>query len=328
MTKVLITGGAGFIGSHLVEALLERGFDVRVLDNFSTGDRNNLVGVAREIEIIDGDLRSLERVSTAVRGCEVVFHQGALPSVPRSVQDPLTSNDVNVTGTLNVLLAARDHDTRRVVYASSSSLYGSSTVEVKHEGLPVAPLSPYGVAKHAGEAYLKAFNQVYGLETVALRYFNVFGPRQNPVSEYAAVVPNFFAAAMLGEEAVVYGDGEQSRDFTYIANVVQANLRAAEAEGVAGEAFNVARGETHSVNSLVRKVGEIAGVDIPVRYAPGRAGDVPHSLADISKARERLGYDPAVDLEEGLRHTYEFFRSDESLLPRIHERRRWVALTA
>ena len=230
MSRVLVTGGAGFIGSHLVDALLARGDDVRVLDNFSTGDRRNLLHVAQHIEIVEGDLRSFERVLTAVQGCEVVFHQAALPSVPRSIQDPLSSSEVNVTGTLNVLLAARDAGVRRVVYASSSSVYGSTApTEVKTEDMPVAPLSPYGVAKFAGEAYCSSFHEVYGLETVSLRYFNVFGPRQSPISEYAAVIPNFFAAAFMNERPVVYGDGEQSRDFTYVDNVVAANLAAASA---------------------------------------------------------------------------------------------------
>src|SRR3954467_14820574 len=260
MSRVLVTGGAGFIGSHLVDALLERGDDVRVLDNFSTGDRRNLLHVAQHIEIVEGDLRSFERVLTAVQGCEVVFHQAALPSVPRSIQDPLSSSEVNVTGTLNVLLAARDAGVRRVVYASSSSVYGSTAPrEVKREDMPVAPLSPYGVAKFAGEAYCSSFHEVYGLETVSLRYFNVFGPRQSPISEYAAVIPNFFAAAFLAERPVVYGDGEQSRDFTYVDNVVSANLAAASALAAAGQVFNVACGATHSVNSLISHIARLVG---------------------------------------------------------------------
>ena len=325
MAKTLVTGGAGFIGSHLVDALLEAGHDVRVFDNFSTGDRRNLVEVSRDVEIVEGDLRSYERAHVATRGCDLVFHQGALPSVPRSVQDPLTSAAVNTEGTLNVLLAARDSGVRRVVYASSSSVYGMTPIEVKSEELPIQPLSPYAVAKYAGEAYCKSFTQVYGLETVALRYFNVFGARQNPVSEYAAVVPNFIAAALLGERATIHGDGEQARDFTYIDNVVAANLAAATVEGIAGEAFNIACGDRITINGLIGAIGEIAERDIPVDHTPPRAGDIKISQADIGKARELLGYDPQVDLTEGLRRTYEHFRSDPTVIPRIHERRRWIA---
>src|SRR4051812_37862031 len=295
MSRVLVTGGAGFIGSHLVDALLERGDDVRVLDNFSTGDRRNLLHVAQEIEIIEGDLRSFERVLTAIQGCEVVFHQAALPSVPRSIQDPLSSSEVNVTGTLNVLLAARDVGVRRVVYASSSSVYGSaSPTDIKTEDLRVAPLSPYGVAKYAGEAYCSSFFEVYGLETVSLRYFNVFGPRQSPVSEYAAVIPNFFAAALLNERPIVYGDGEQSRDFTYVDNVVSANLAASAAPGAAGEVFNVACGETHSVNSLISHIARLVGRPLEAIHELARVGEVRMSLAGIDKARSLLGYDPAI----------------------------------
>src|SRR3954453_22748442 len=286
MSKVLVTGGAGFIGSHLVDALLERGDDVRVLDNFSTGDRRNLLHVAQHIEIVEGDLRSFERVFTAVQGCEVVFHEAALPSVPRSVQDPLSSSEVNVTGTLNVLLAARDGGVRRVVYASSSSVYGSTApAEVKREDMPVAPLSPYGVAKFAGEAYCTSFYEVYGLETVSLRYFNVFGPRQSPISEYAAVIPNFFAAAFMNERPIVYGDGEQSRDFTYVDNVVSANLAAASAGGAAGQVFNVACGETHSVNSLITHIARLVGRPLEAIHEVPRVGEVRMSLAGIDKAR-------------------------------------------
>jgi UDP-glucose 4-epimerase len=325
MARTLVTGGAGFIGSHLVDALLERGHAVRVFDNFSTGDRRNLMHVAGDIEIVEGDLRSFERALTAVRGCELVLHEGAMPSVPRSVQDPLTSNATNATGTLNVLLAAREMDVRRVVYASSSSCYGLTPGDVKREDMPITPMSPYGVSKYAGEAYCRSFAEVYGLETVALRYFNVFGPRQNPVSEYAAVVPNFIAAALLGEQATIYGDGEQARDFTYVDNVVSANLAAANAEGIGGETFNIAYGRRSTINELVGLIGDIAGTTIDVHYAPARPGDVRISQADVTKARKRLGYDPQVDLREGLRRTYEHMRTDPSVLPAIHERRRWIA---
>jgi nucleoside-diphosphate-sugar epimerase len=327
MSRALVTGGAGFIGSHLVDALLERGDNVRVLDNFSTGDRRNLLHVAQHIEIVEGDLRSFERVLTAVQGCDVVFHEAALPSVPRSIQDPLSSSEVNVTGTLNVLLAARDAGVRRVVYASSSSVYGSTApTEVKREGMPVAPLSPYGVAKFAGEAYCSSFHEVYGLETVSLRYFNVFGPRQSPISEYAAVIPNFFAAAFMDERPLVFGDGEQSRDFTYVDNVVAANLAAAAAPAAAGEAFNVACGETHSVNSLITHIARLVGRPLEPEYRPARLGEVRMSLADISKAQQLLGYAPAIHLEEGLRRAHQCFAEDPALLPEIRERRRWLSV--
>ncbi len=264
---------------------------------------------------------------TAVKGCDVVYHQAALPSVPRSVQDPLSSSEVNVTGTLNVLLAARDADVRRVVYASSSSVYGAASADsIKREDLPVAPLSPYGVAKFAGEAYGSSFFTVYGLETVSLRYFNVFGPRQSPISEYAAVIPNFFAAALLNERPTIYGDGEQSRDFTYVDNVVAANLVAAHAANAAGETFNIACGESHSINGLIRAVSAVSGRALDPVYAPGRVGEVRMSQADISKARDMLGYEPAVLLDAGLKTCFEHFRSDESVLPEIRERRRWISL--
>ena len=328
MARALVTGGAGFIGSHLVDALLERGDDVRVLDNFSTGDRRNLLHVAQDIEIVEGDLRSFERVLTAVQGCDVVFHQAALPSVPRSIQDPLSSSEVNVTGTLNVLLAARDAQVRRVVYASSSSVYGSTAPTcVKTEDLPVAPLSPYGVAKYAGEAYCSSFYEVYGLETVSLRYFNVFGPRQSPISEYAAVIPNFFGAAFLDEPPVVYGDGKQSRDFTYVGNAVAANIAAATAPAAAGQVFNVACGETHSVNSLISHIARLVGKPLVALHKPARVGEIRMSLADISKARRLLGYEPTVLLEDGLRRAHAFFLEDaNTLLPEIRERRRWLSL--
>jgi len=326
VTRVLVTGGGGFIGSHLVDALLEAGHEVRVLDNFATGDRRNLLHVAGDVEIVEGDLRSFERTLRATRGCEVVFHQAALPSVPRSVQDPLTSSSVNVTGTLNVLLSARDTGARRVVFASSSSVYGGTPAEVKREDLPVAPLSPYGVSKYSGEAYCVSFANVYGLETVALRYFNVFGPRQSPISEYAAVIPAFFSSALLGEEPTIYGDGLQCRDFTYVENVVQANLLAAEADGVSGEVFNVGCGSRISVLQLLDAIAEIAaGEPIAARHAEARPGDVRVAIADISKAEERLGYTPAVDLAQGLARVHEYFLSNDTLLPQVHERRQWLA---
>src|SRR3954454_1037188 len=326
--RCLVTGGGGFIGSHIVDALLERGDEVRVLDNFATGDRRNLIHCAADIEIVEGDLRSFERAAVAVRGVDLVFHEAALPSVPRSIQDPLTTSEVNVTGTLNVLLAARDAGTRRVVYASSSSVYGGVKADSKHEELPVAPLSPYGVSKYAGEANCRAFSEVYGLETVAIRYFNVFGPRQNPVSEYAAVVPNFISASLLGESAIIHGDGLQSRDFTYVDNVVAANLLAGESPEAAGEVINVAMGENRTILDLADGVSELAGRPLEREHVEARVGDVRMSLADISKARAVLGYDPLVGFEEGLKRTYESMAADDSLVPRINEARRWVGVSS
>jgi UDP-N-acetylglucosamine/UDP-N-acetyl-alpha-D-glucosaminouronate 4-epimerase len=303
-TVALVTGGGGFIGSHLVRRLLREGQTVRVLDNFATGRRGNLEEVIDEIELIEGDLQSYERVHNAIRGCDLAFHLGALPSVPRSIQDPLTSNATNVVGTLNVLLAARDEGLRRVVYASSSSLYGASAELPKREDMPALPIAPYAVSKLAAEGYCRAFHQVYGLETVALRYFNVFGPGQDPQSQYAAVIPNFITAALEDRRPIVHGDGEQSRDFTFVDNAVDANLLAASAEGGAGQAFNVACGERTSLNSIVARLAALTGREIEPVHTDPRPGDVRHSLADISKAREILGYVPAVDFEEGLRRTY------------------------
>jgi UDP-glucose 4-epimerase len=300
--KVLVTGGAGFIGSNVVRALLERGDDVRVLDNFSTGSRDNLEGLG--IEVVEGELRSYERVHAAVRGVELVFHLGALGSVPRSVQDPLTSSAVNVEGTLNVLLAARDENVRRVVFSSSSSIYGSSGELPRTEQMAPDPISPYGVAKLAAERYCVSFSRVYAqFETVVLRYFNVFGPRQSPFSQYAAVVPLFVTHIARGEPIVVYGDGEQSRDFTFVANVVDATLRAGDAPDANGRIFNVAAGTPASVNELAAAIGEILGKPVVRREAPPRPGDVRDSWADVGAARRVLGYEPRVSLEEGLRLT-------------------------
>jgi nucleoside-diphosphate-sugar epimerase len=306
--NVLVTGGGGFIGSHLVERLHSDGHTVRVLDNFATGRRENLIGMIGAVELVEGDVQSYERASAAVRGIDVVFHQAALPSVPRSVQDPLTSNATNVTGTLNVLLAARDEKVRRVVFASSSSVYGANPELPKREDMATLPIAPYAVAKLAGESYCRSFTHVFGLETVALRYFNVFGPRQDPLSQYAAVVPNFITAALDGTQPVVFGDGEQSRDFTYIDNVVEANVRAMHAEEVAGATFNVAAGERTSLNRLIELIAEITGRPLRPRHEPPRPGDVRDSEADVSLAGQQLGYRPIVPLEEGLRRTIATYR--------------------
>jgi nucleoside-diphosphate-sugar epimerase len=303
--KVLVTGGGGFIGSNLVRRLLELGHDVRVLDNFSTGNRRNLVDVADEIEVVEGELRSYERVHNATRGVEVVFHQGALPSVPRSVQDPLTTGAVNVEGTLNVLLAARDEGVRRVVYASSSSVYGNSGTLPRVETQFPDPISPYAVTKLAGERYCVSFARVYGLETVTLRYFNVFGPNQDPTSQYAAVVPRFIAAVDAAEPVPIYGDGEQSRDFTYVDNVIEANVLAADAAEASGAVLNVATGQSRSVNALADTIGEVLGKPVEREYLPPRAGDVRDSWADVAAAQRVLGWEARIALDEGLRLTAE-----------------------
>ena len=301
--KVLVTGGGGFIGSHVAERLVADGHEVRVLDNFSSGRRENIVGFADSIELVEGDVQSYERAHTAVRGCEVVVHEAALPSVPRSIQDPLTSNASNVIGTLNVLLAARDSGVRRVVYASSSSVYGPAKPLPMSEDLSPEPISPYAVAKLAGEGYCRSFWEVYGLETVALRYFNVFGPRQDPLSQYASVIPKFIAAFLANEQPIIYGDGEQSRDFTHISNVVDGTLLALTADEVAGGVFNVACGERISLNRLVEELQKITGSELEPRYVPARPGEIRDSQADLARAERKLGYRATITFEQGLRMT-------------------------
>jgi UDP-N-acetylglucosamine/UDP-N-acetyl-alpha-D-glucosaminouronate 4-epimerase len=302
--KVLVTGGAGFIGSHLVRALLEHGAEVRVLDNFSTGRRENLAGL--DVEVVEGELRSYERAHNAVRGVDVVYHLGALGSVPRSVQDPLTSSAVNVEGTLNVLLAARDESVRRVVFSSSSSIYGSGGELPRTEKMAADPISPYGVAKLAAERYCVSFARVYhNFETVVLRYFNVFGPRQDPSSQYAAVVPLFVTAIRAGRPVTIYGDGEQSRDFTYVDNVVDATIRAGEAAGASGRIFNVAAGAPASVNTLADTIGRILERPVEREFRDPRPGDVRDSWADVAEAQQVLDWRPSIELEEGLRRTIE-----------------------
>jgi len=312
--SVLVTGGGGFIGSHLVEALLQRGASVRVLDNLTTGHRANLAGALahpeaqRTFTFIEGDITDRKTVQEAIKGVEYVLHQAALPSVQRSVEDPITSNLVNVEGTLNVLVAAQEAGVRRVVYASSSSVYGDSLQLPKVESMPTNPLSPYAVSKLAAEAYCRAFTRVYGLETVALRYFNVFGPRQDPNSLYAAVLPRFIEALLGKKPPVIYGDGTQSRDFTYIENVVHANLLALEAAGVGGEAFNIACGERVTLKAVLQCLAEFSNQVVAPEYQAPRAGDIKHSLAEISKAERMLGYRPVIPFREGLQRTFEFFR--------------------
>ncbi len=310
--KVLVTGGAGFIGSNLVRALLARGDDVRVLDNFSTGSRRNLAGLAQDVEVVEGELRSYERVHNAVRGTEIVYHLGALGSVPRSVQDPLTSNAVNVEGTLNVQLAARDEGVRRVIYASSSSIYGNQSELPLRESMAPDPISPYGVAKLAAERYCVSFSRVYeSFETVVLRYFNVFGPRQDPTSQYAAVVPLFVTAIAAGRPVTIFDDGEQSRDFTYIDNVVAANLLAADAEGASGHIVNISGGAPTTVNALAEAIGRLLGKPVERRYLPARPGDLRNSWADVSEAGRLLGFEPQIGLEEGLRRTADFLLDEK-----------------
>lgn len=305
--KVLVTGGAGFIGSHLVRALVERGADVRVLDNFETGFRRNLAPLEGAIEVQEGDLRDPAACADACKDVEVIYHLGALGSVPRSVEDPFTSNRVNVEGTLNVLVAARDAGTRRLVFSSSSSVYGDTPALPKHEALRLCPRSPYAVSKLAGEEYCRAFYHTCGLETVILRYFNVFGPRQNPASQYAAVIPRFVAALMDGREPVIFGDGLQSRDFTYVANVVEGNLLAASTPGVAGEVFNIACGDQIPLRHVLDSIVGLLDRQCTPTFLPARTGDVKHSRADITAAQERLGYQPRVTFAEGLAQTVAWY---------------------
>jgi UDP-N-acetylglucosamine/UDP-N-acetyl-alpha-D-glucosaminouronate 4-epimerase len=313
--RVLITGGGGFIGSHLAAHLASLGHEVRIIDNFATGRRSNVLALQADVELVEGDIQSYERVHNAVAGCEVVFHQAALPSVPRSVQDPLTSNATNVTGTLNTLLAARDAGVRRVVFASSSSVYGANPSLPKREDMAALPISPYAVAKLACEGYCRSFGEVYGLETVALRYFNVFGPRQDPRSQYAAVIPNFIVALLTGERPTIFGDGEQSRDFTPVENVVDANVLAMDAEVAPGRVYDAACGEAVTLNQLFAELRDLIDADVEPVYTDGRAGDVRHSMADLTRSREDLGYEPRVGLREGLgnsiEHLTESLRSGE-----------------
>jgi len=302
VTRFLVTGGAGFIGSSLSRAIVERGGDVRVLDSFLTGSDANLADLP-DVEVVRGDIRDLDGLRVAMKGVERVLHQAAVPSVARSLKDPLLSNEANITGTLNVLIAARDAGVPRVVFASSSSVYGDTPTLPKVETMTPSPLSPYAVTKLTGEHYLKVFHRLYGLETVALRYFNVFGPRQDPTSDYAAVIPLFINKLARGETPHIHGDGLQSRDFTYIDNVVQANLRAAETPGVGGEVFNVACGQRYTLLDLVAALNTILGTDVQPTFGPPRPGDVMHSLADVGKARQLLGYEPSTTFEEGLERT-------------------------
>jgi UDP-glucose 4-epimerase len=308
MARWLVTGGAGFIGSHLAEALVGKGETVRIADSFITGHRRNLV-VGDRTELVEGDLADPAVAVRAVAGMDYVLHQAAIPSVPRSVQDPATSNRANVDATLQLLLAARDAKVKRVVYAASSSAYGDTPTLPKHEEMPTRPLSPYALQKLVGEQYMQLFTALYGLETVSIRYFNVFGPRQDPSSPYSGVIALFVTALLAGKAPTIVGDGGQTRDFTYVANVVDGVLRAATAPGASGEVINVATGRQISILELAQTLGEIIGVNAPPVHIDARPGDVRHSLADISKARTILGYEPTVGLEEGLRRTVDWYRS-------------------
>lgn len=307
---VLVTGGAGFIGSHLVDALLADGnYRVRVLDNFSTGRRENLAHCRPSIELIEGDIRDMEIVEEAVAGVDCILHEAALPSVPRSVRAPVTSNDVNVGGTLKLLSAAHKAGVKRVVFASSSSVYGDTEVLPKHEDMTPRPMSPYAVTKLAGENYLRVFAQVYGMETLTIRYFNVFGPRQDPTSQYSGVIAKYMTAALEGTGYVVYGDGLQGRDFTFIDNVVHANLLALRAPKLDGQSVNVACGRMYTLLDLIDAINAAAGVDLSVEYRDARVGDVRFSQASISAAEQVLGYEPKVEFQEGIKRTLDWYAS-------------------
>jgi nucleoside-diphosphate-sugar epimerase len=305
----LVTGGAGFIGSHIVEELVRRGEKVRVLDNFITGKRENITGFLDLIELVEGDIRDLGTCRQALEGVDCVLHQAALPSVPRSIEDPLLTNEINVKGTLNMLVASYEARAKRFVFASSSSVYGDDPQLPKKEGREGKPLSPYAVSKVVGEKYCQVFSDIYGLETISLRYFNIFGPRQDPFSQYAAAIPLFITKILSNQSPHIFGDGEQSRDFTYVANVVEANLRAVEAPPEAsGGVFNIACGEKITVNDLVRELNMLMGVSREPVYAEPRPGDIKHSFADISKARRVLGFDPGVNFKQGLRKTVAWYK--------------------
>jgi nucleoside-diphosphate-sugar epimerase len=312
MAKYLVTGVAGFIGSNIVHALIERGEEVRGMDNFSHGRRENIASILDKFDFREADITDAKAIRSACDGVDYVLHQAALGSVPRSLDDPLASNHANVVGTLSVLQAAREAKVKRVVYASSSSAYGDTPTLPKREDMPASPISPYAVTKYAGELYSQSFSKVLGLETVSLRYFNVFGPRQHPTSQYAAVIPKFIRSMLAGEQPTIFGDGTQSRDFTYIENVVSANLLAARApaEKASGRMFNIAAGKSYSLNEVYRLLQELTGFKKPAQYGPPRSGDVRDSLADTSRAQDAMGYKTGVDFKEGLRRTVEWYRKE------------------
>jgi nucleoside-diphosphate-sugar epimerase len=306
--SALVTGGAGFIGGHLAERLLAEGWSVRVLDDFSSGRESNLAGCGGRIDLVRGDVRDPATLARALDGVEVVFHHAAVPSVPRSVAEPLRTNSVNIGGTLRVLETARAARVRRVVYAASSSAYGDDPAQPKVESMAATPLSPYALQKFAGEEYCRLYHALHGLETVSLRYFNVYGPRQDPESEYAAVIPRFATAVLSGTPAEIYGDGEQTRDFIFVGDAVAANLLAADAKAAPGHVVNIASGRRTSLNQLWEEICDLVGMTLEARYAAPRPGDVRDSLASVERAGDLLGYEPSVDLREGLRQTIESFR--------------------
>lgn len=308
--RFLVTGGAGFIGSNITRQLLKDGHDVRILDNFSTGKKDNIADLTDKIDLIEGDIQDITTVKRAVKDIDYILHQAAFPSVSRSIKDPISTNNVNVNGTLNILIAARDEKVKRVVSASSSSAYGDTPTLPKNESMKPNPLSPYAVTKIVGEYYCRVFFKIYGLETVSLRYFNIFGPGQDPDSQYAAVIPIFINALVKETPPPIFGDGDQSRDFTYVDNAVRANIDACFAENVGGEVFNIACGESFTLNQLLDQLKKIMGREegIP-NYLPPREGDIRHSLADISKGKKLLGYNPGVNFHEGLKRTVEWYHA-------------------
>ena len=310
MSTYVVTGGAGFIGSHIAEQLLRQQHSVRVVDDFSTGKMANIEGLGGNLDVFKVDIAEPSGLAAAFRGADYIVHQAAIPSVPKSMKDPVTSNRANVDGTLNVLVAARDAGVKRVVYASSSSVYGDSPTLPKHEQMTPDPLSPYGAQKLFGEMYCKLFWRAFGLETVALRYFNVFGPRQDATSQYSGVLAKFIPAVLQDRQPVIYGDGSQSRDFTYVANVVAANLQACTAPGIAGEVFNIACGDRITVTGMLEQINKITSRNVRPLFEPPRMGDILHSQADVSKARSRMNYQPQTTFTEGLRYTVEWYRDN------------------
>ena len=310
--NILVTGGAGFIGSNLVDALLRENYNVRVIDNFATGCRSNLAHCLSDIELIEGDIRDQETIEEGVKGIDMILHQAALPSVPRSIKAPVTSNDVNVGGTLKLLSAAHKAGVRRMVMASSSSVYGNTAIMPKSEDMIPTPMSPYAVTKLTGEHYLRVFAELYGMETLSIRYFNVFGPRQDPNSQYSGVIAKFIKAALEESPYTVCGDGLQSRDFTYVDNVVEANLKALGSETLGGESINVACGDRITLLDMIKGLNKIIAKDIPIEFIEARPGDVNHSQAKIERARELIGYAPLIDFETGLRKTLDWYRKNLS----------------
>ncbi len=308
MNKYLVTGGAGFIGSHIAEELVRKGHSVRIIDNFSTGKRENISSFLNKIELVEADIREFKACRKVVDGVDFVFHQAALTSVPLSIKDPLLTNEINITGTLNLLLASREAKVQRLVFASSAAVYGDDPGLPKSENMEELPISPYALSKQVGELYCRLFSQLYGQSTVCLRYFNIFGPRQDPFSQYASVIPNFIGKMLKDEKPAVFGDGEQSRDFLYVSNVVDANILAVKASEISGEVFNIGSGERTTVNLLVEELNKALGKEIKPSYEDPRPGDIKHSYADISKARKMLKYEPTVSFSVGLSETVHWYR--------------------